>query len=41
MVVEARGRAYGVVMGLVRASFNRGGKVRELYTPALVRIPEA
>jgi len=38
--VEARGRAYGVVMGLVRASFNRGGKVRELYTPALVRIPE-
>ena len=41
MIVEARGRAYGVVMGLVRPSFNLGGKVRELYTPALIRIAEA
>ena len=32
-VLEARGRAYGVTIGLVRASFNLACKVKELYEP--------
>ncbi len=35
-VLEARGRKYGVTIGPVRPSFNRAGKVPELYTPALL-----
>ena len=30
-VLEARGRAYGVTIGPVRASFNLASKVKELY----------
>jgi len=35
-IVEARGKAYGVTIGPVRASFNLASKVRELYTPAVL-----
>jgi cell wall-associated NlpC family hydrolase len=34
-VLEARGRAYGVTIGLLRPSFNLASKVQELYTPAM------
>ena len=37
-LIEARGKDYGVVIGLVRSTFNLGGKVRELYVP-LEEIP--
>lgn len=30
-IVEARGRAYGVVVGPLRPSFNLGAKIKELY----------
>jgi len=35
-ILEARGRAYGVTIGLVRPSFNLAAKISELYTPALL-----
>lgn len=37
-LVEARGKAYGVVVSPVRGSFTLAGKVRELYTPAVVSV---
>jgi hypothetical protein len=33
-ILEARGHAYGVMIGPVRPSFNLATKVQELYTPA-------
>jgi cell wall-associated NlpC family hydrolase len=33
-LLEARGKAYGVTIGPVRASFNLACKVQELYAPA-------
>jgi len=35
-IAEARGKLYGVVIGPVRDSFKLAGKVRELYTPAVL-----
>lgn len=32
-IVEARGKDYGVVIGLVRPSFNLASKIDELYQP--------
>jgi len=35
-LIEARGKPYGVTIGPVRETFNLAGKVRELYTPAVL-----
>jgi len=34
-IIEARGKAYGVVIGPVRKSFTLAGKVADLYSPLM------